>query len=176
MRIGTEAPALTRITTSYVAHEDRVRLAGEIAGAGEVTVWLTLRLLKQLLPRLLRGLEQQRAHLSRGEALRGEILHGFAQRKAMAEMTPTSPVRVGNRAASWVAEAVVISRSANGVTLTFRAGDGREVLLPLKGGALRQWLAIVYRAYGDAEWPGDFWPAWLVESAQSTSPPGMTVH
>jgi hypothetical protein len=176
MRNGAMAPALTRITTRYVAHEDRVRLAGELAGAGEVTVWLTFRLLNQLLPRLLSGLEQQRAHLSRGEALRGEILQGFAQRKAMAEMTPSTPVRVGNNAATWLAEAVVISRSANGVTLIFRAGDGQEVLLPLKGEALRQWLAIVYRAYGDAAWPGAFWPAWLVESAQPTAPSGLTVH
>ena len=151
-------------------------MAGEVAGAGELTVWLTLRLLKQLLPSLLHGLEQQTAGLSRSEALRGELLQGFAQRKAVAEMTPATPVRVGNNAANWVAEAVVISRSANGVTLTFRAGDGREALLPLNGGALRQWLAIVYRAFCDAEWHGDFWPAWLVESAQPTAPPGLTVH
>ncbi len=181
MRNSTKAPALTRITTRYVAHEDRVQLAGELAGAGEVTVWLTLRLLNQLLPRLLSGLEQQRADFSRGETLRdeklrGEILHGFAQRKAMAEMPATAPVKVSDNAASWVAEAVLISRLANGVTLTFRARDGREVLLSLMGEMLRQWLAIVYYAYGAAKWPGDFWPTWLVESTQPTAPAGLTVH
>lgn len=178
---GTMAPALTRITTHYVAHEDRVRLAGEVAGAGKVTVWLTLRLLNQLLPRLLSGLERPRPDLSRGDALPGEILHGemlqgFAQRKAMAEMPAATPVNVIDEAPSWVAEAVVISRFTYGVTLTFRARDGQEVLLPLKGEVLRQWLAIVYYAYSAADWPSEFWPAWLVESTQPKAPAGLTLH
>lgn len=176
MRNDTMAPVLTRITTRYVAAEDRVRLSGQLEGAGTVAVWLTLRLLNRLLPKLLSGLEGRPAQMSLGEALRGEVLHGFAQRKAIAAMPATAPVQIADDTVHWVAEAVVISRSATGVALTFRARDGREVLLALMGEALRQWLAIVYRAYGAAGWPGDFWPTWLVESTQPTAPAGLTIH
>ena len=61
------APVLTRITTRYVALEDRIRLAGEVEGAGMVSIWLTRRLLQRLLPKLLRGLEPAPANPA-GEA------------------------------------------------------------------------------------------------------------
>ena len=53
MSNGRPAPELTRITTRYVAAEDRVRLAGERAGGSPVAIWLTRRLLQLLIPKLL---------------------------------------------------------------------------------------------------------------------------
>lgn len=50
---------LQRITTEYIDHEDRLRLAGEDAQGQTTVLWLTQRLLNRLIPHLCQWLEQQ---------------------------------------------------------------------------------------------------------------------
>lgn len=53
------APLLERLTTRYSNTEDRICVAGELAGAKPMVLWLTQRLLLRLLPSLFEWLQAQ---------------------------------------------------------------------------------------------------------------------
>src|SRR5688500_11623886 len=89
---------LKRVSTEYSDREDRLRLSGEVEGAGPVVIWLTQRLAARLLPLLLKYLDQQ----TDGRPHR-DALHGFAQQAARAELKPQAPVRAEPSAESLLA-------------------------------------------------------------------------
>lgn len=153
--------ALERITTEYIDTEDRIRISGEVGNDVPVVIWLTQRLLQRLLPMLLQWLENQNADMPHAE-----ILQGFAQQAAKAELTPQAPVLACCDSTAWlVVLSVDVVQSEQAVSLTFYGGNGQEpVSLTLAATPLRQWLSIVYGAYLKAEWPIKIWPGWLQES------------
>ena len=131
--------ALARITTRYVAGEDRVRLAGERESGAQVVIWLTRRLLQRLVPKLLLPLDAA----SDAIPLHRELLLGFAQQRALAAQVPVTPVAPPTDAESWLAERATISRSPQALTVTFESADGQAASLRLTPAAVHQWLAIV---------------------------------
>lgn len=160
MSNGRPAPELTRITTRYVAAEDRVRLAGERASGSLVTIWLTLRLFQRLIPKLVLPPDE----LSGASVPHRELFLGFAQGKALAEHVPVAPVAPTADAESWLAQGAAISRSPQALTVTFKSAEGYAASVLLTPAAVHQWLAIVYRAYCSAQWPMDIWPPWMIEN------------
>lgn len=154
---------LERITTEYIDTEDRIRLSGEVGSDAPVVIWLTRRLLQRLLPMLLQWLENQS-----GDMPHAEILQGFAQQAAKAELTLQPPVRACGESAAWLVSLVDVEQSEQMVTLTFHGVNGQTpVSLALAATTLRQWLSIVYEAYLKAEWSIEIWPGWLQESVSS---------
>lgn len=154
---------LERITTEYIDTEDRIRLSGEVGNDVPVVIWLTQRLLQRLLPKLLQWLENQNADMPHAD-----ILHGFAQQAAKAELAPQAPVLAGSDSTAWLVQSVDIEQSEQAVSLTFYGVNGQDpVSLALAATPLRQWLSIVYDAYLKAEWPIEVWPGWLRESLPS---------
>lgn len=160
MSKGVMSTELERITTEYVPDEDRIRLVGEVGDGTTVVIWLTQRLLQRLLAVLLQRLEQQSAH-----TLHAELLQGFAQQAARAELTSQAPVQADDGNAPWLAHAVDIGQSDLGVSLTFKSADGASASLLLSDQHLRQWLNIVNDVTLLAQWPQDVWPQWLRDSA-----------
>lgn len=163
--------SLRRITTEYIDLEDRIRLSGEIENSAPVVIWLTQRLLQRLLPAPLQWLESQA-----GDSPFAELMRGFAQQAARAELVPQAPVRVVAGGAAWLALAVDITQSQEAVSLTFRGADGQNASLTLATKPLRQWLGIVHEAYLRAGWSLDQWPAWLQESAATMEQKAVTLH
>lgn len=155
-------PSLQRITTEYLQHEDRIRLAGEVEQAAPVAIWFTQRLLGRLLPRLMQWLEH-----SGPEIPRSELLHSFAQQAARSELTPQSAVQVSAQDPSWLVVVVDLTLSEELAQLVFKGEQpDQQVSLTLAAVPLRQWLNIVHDAYVRAEWPLDLWPLWVRESAE----------
>ena len=171
---------LTRITTRYVAAEDRVRLAGERVGGSQVAIWLTRRLLQGLVPRLLsppdaapRAAPRAGSHVIPPHR---EMLLGFAQQKALAAHVPVAPVAPAADAESWLAERAAIHRSSQALTIIYESADGQAASMLLTPAAVHQWLAIVYRAYCSAQWPMDIWPAWLIENIEPAPVQPQVLH
>lgn len=163
---------LQRLTTEYVDVEDRIRLAGEREDGTTAVIWLSRRLLQRLLPMLFDWLEREAA-----DGLRAEVLLGFAQQAAQAELTPQAPVAAPPGSSAWLARSVDVARAADLVGLTFKGATPEETAtLTLAAKPLRQWLAIVYQAYGCAEWPIEVWPQWMRESAPATRQPATVLH
>lgn len=167
----TTSDTLQRITTQYIDVEDRIRLAGEVADGATVVIWLTRRLLQRVLPALLQWLEQPGADMPRAD-----ILQGFAQQAARAELTPQAPVRLSAGSMSWFAISVDIAKSEQVVRLTFKSADGAHATLLLAAKPLRQWLCIVHEATLKAEWPADMWPDWVRDSAQPVRRQSALLH
>lgn len=152
---------LQRITTEYLPLEDRVRLAGEVGEGEPVVLWLTQRLLQRLLPLLLRWLEPQGA-----DPLRAEMEYHFTQEAARAAPAQPEPVRAPVASAGVVVESVDVEHSDDMMRLVFKR-DGAELAeLVLAAPQLRLWLGILHRAYGNAQWPLEVWPAWLRQGGE----------
>jgi len=163
---------LERITTEYIDTEDRIRISGEVGNDVPVVIWLTQRLLQRLLPILLQWLENQNPDMPHAE-----ILHGFAQQAAKAELIPQAPVLADADSMAWLAQSVDINQLEHTVTLTFYGADGQDpVSLMLAVTPLRQWLSIVCEAYLKAEWPIDVWPGWLQESTPVVHGPAVMMQ
>lgn len=170
------AKELTRITTRYVAVEDRVRLAGERVGGSQVAIWLTRRLLQGLVPKLLSSPDAAPGAAPGVIPAHRELLLGFAQQKALAAHVPVAPVAPPAEAESWLAERAAISRSPQALTITFESADGQAASMLLTPAAVHQWLAIIYRAYRSAQWPLDIWPAWVTENLEPVPAQPQALH
>lgn len=159
--------SLKRITTEYLPMEDRIRLSGERAdNATPLVLWLTQRLLKRMLPVLLKWLERGGADLPRAETLQS-----FAQQAARARITPQPPVRVHETSEEWLVKSVDVGSNDQVIRLTFKADEKQAVDLVFTTQQLRQWLNIVHAGWLKAEWPGTVWPEWVREEAVPTKQP-----
>lgn len=150
---------LERITTRYVTEEDRLQINGSTATGEVQCVWLTQRLLARLLPVLLQWLQGEAR-----DALRAELVQGFALQAARAEIEPQPSVQVKLADTPWLASSVDVTRTRQAVRVMFRGAQGQQATVTLAPKLLRQWLSIVHGAYRKAQWPMDVWPAWVSES------------
>jgi hypothetical protein len=160
-------PELQKITSEYLEHEDRVRLSGEVDAGSTEVLWLTQRLLILMIEHLSAWLEEQSGG-SGSESARAEhtteMLQGFAQQAASAELVPEQPVQQRSNSRAWLVNSVDITRGPEAIVLTFKGADGEEATLNLEAQHLRQWLGIVYSLWGLAGWPLAVWPQWMQRS------------
>ncbi|CAN7709752.1 hypothetical protein LJR289_005813 [Pseudoduganella sp. LjRoot289] len=162
---------LQRITTEYLLAEDRVRLSGVDEAGQPVLIWLTLRMLQRMVPALLRRLEVPGA-----QQPHAEVIQGFAQQAARAAQQPQQRVQPGLDSPAWVAVSVDVAFTPQAAKLTLRGPQQECASVILEMQPLRQWLNILYQAYGTAEWPLAVWPAWLREDGQPVMAPGAVLH
>lgn len=163
---------LQKITTEYSEAEDRFRLTGKNSEGGQVSIWLTQRLLQRLIPVLLKRLSTDSRVTT---SSRPDEVQGFAQQSARASMRAETPLVVDLQTHIWLAERVDISSSASRIVLTFFSADGKQAQIPMADQVLRQWLGIVYDKYRAAQWPLNLWPQWFSQGQlQATS--SQSVH
>ena len=174
---------LQRITTTYVDVEDRLRLTGVLANGTVVQLWLTQRLLGRLVPPLTSWLERN-ALLVAEHALPGaapaakvaladqEMVQGFAQQSAWAQLKPQPPVHAASDSATWVVTNVQLSLGPQTVLLTLKNHTPTQptVALNLNAQLLRQWLGIVFDQVLLAQWPTACWPAWMHDGQPGPTP------
>jgi len=171
---------LQRITTEYVDTEDRIRLSGEVEENVSIVLWLTQRLLAQLITHLLGLIEKQSLDMattdSANPAPASSLMQGFAQQAAQAELAPEVPVQAADSAQSWLVLEVDFSLSPEGaLVLVFKRDAGTAALqkdaakatLKVEAKQLRQWLGIVHAQWQQAGWPLTFWPTWMDEQIPS---------
>ncbi|AFU44366.1 hypothetical protein C380_03205 [Acidovorax sp. KKS102] len=181
-----------RITTEYVEAEDRIRMAGTLHGGELVVAWFTQRLLQRLVAALVQQLQGQGAGVPRSDgpradmlapdALRAQVMQGFAQQAARAKLAPQPAVLAAPDHEAWLVHEVNVAQLPQAVQLTFkgmRTGSGVERtpigVLVLAPEPLRQWLCILYDNYRKAGWPLQVWPDWVTESAVASVPAGTTL-
>lgn len=151
------AHSLQRLTTQYVAEEDRLRVAGEVAQGQTQVLWLTQRLLLRLLPALLQRIAQRQP-----QAWQSELVLGFQQDAARAALEPQAPVVAQADVAGWLVDAVDVASSDQSTQLRFRNSDTEsQAEVVFDSQALRQWLGIVYDQFVLAQWPMTVWPDWM---------------
>lgn len=173
---------LQRVTSEYVATEDRFRLSGITDKGGEVSYWVTRRLLLRLLDFLLDWLETHREELERQAAadMLGPVVTRAAKRSGQAG-AEDSPEEAGSGEASEKeAEArktpeedkaasaellfeADIRVAAARVTVVFKPRESEHSQLSLRLGEAWQWVAILHTLWKRAEWNLSTWPDWVEE-------------
>lgn len=166
---------LRRITTEYIPVQDRLRLRGEVAPGEQVELWLTLRLMNRLLPRLLDWLARSQppeSHPIRNpDSVTSQAMQSFAQQAAVATLRLQAPVPHQPNGESWLVVEVTVSVRAQILSLTFKSAAEEAlplaVCLVMQARSLRQWLDVLYRQYQKADWPMHLWPAWITAAQQA---------
>lgn len=169
---------LQRITSEYVATEDRFRLSGTTDKGGEVCYWVTQRLLLRLLGFLLDWLETHREQLERqaatemlgpavtkaakpsargtAEAARTEAGGGEAEEKEAGEAPEEDQAASGE-----LLFEADIRIAPDHITLVFKPRQSEHAQLSLRLGEAWQWVAILHTLWQRAEWNLSAWPDWV---------------
>lgn len=143
---------LQRITTSYVDLEDRFKLVAALEQDRVVTLWLSQRLLRRLLPMLLSWL---------GNADASSKVQG--QKSSTSSIPPLEeekvepPVLEANSFATHLIKEVEIKQSTEQIFLGFKDQDALYTLA-LNQVSLKQWLDIIKMLWNAADWPTEVWP------------------
>ena len=175
---------LQRITSEYVATEDRFRLSGITDKGGEVTYWITQRLLLRLLNIVLDWLESHREELERQAAsdMLGPMVTKPVKRSAQADTKVSqapeetedsdneadqageeeSPEEKQDDVAELLFEAD-IRISPTRITVVFKPRDSEHAQLSLQLDEAWQWVAILHTLWQRAEWNLSVWPDWIEE-------------
>lgn len=173
---------LQKITTEYVDTEDRIRLLAETANHEPVVLWLTQRLLRRLVPRLIDWLQGKA-----DDPLNAGVRQSFAQQVAQAQLKPVSPVQLkpvetgpANDPPPQHHESLVTSVhcewSPKHMVLRFDGQQTVKASLRLESIPLRQWLGILHRMYVKAEWEQGFWPEWIQTNQTHVLQPDNRMH
>lgn len=183
--------SLQRLTTEYVETEDRFRISGEGLEGELISLWNTQRLMRRLIPYLVSTFDKVPAATnttkpasesgSKGDAagnkLYNELYNEMSQQAAQQQIVEQPPVINADNSNVWLVMEIDVSKSDQIVQMTFKNASFTPVHVTLDQNQLRQWLAIVYKLWQQAEWPIDVWPAWIQNSAQETTASATTsVH
>ena len=172
---------LNKLTTRYIAREDRMLVSAE-SDRGILNLWLTQRLLKGLLPHLLGWLEscsdveplsaatdrQSKAHAPNGDPQGTDSAapHLASQLIAQTRQAPTQ-VDAGQASRSVLIQTIHFQPRDILLRLVFELPD-EDAILDLQSEHLRIWLGVLYAAWQQAAWP-DVWPEWMKQANRMRS-------
>lgn len=175
---GAASTHLERVTTEYDAAEDRIRLSATTSAGETVTLWLTQRMMSQIIAHLITWLEDSEPQPQAKKAQPAQVqpaVQSFAQQTATATQRSTPPVQAAPQSRAWLVKEMNIRRRKDVVGLLFgRPGGGVEQFI-LDRTYLRQWLNILYRKWQTAAWPMQIWPDWIRQAAAKSDQEGA-VH
>jgi hypothetical protein len=164
------ATPLQRLSTDYVEIEDRIRMAGQTP-AGPIVMWLTGRLASRAIPAFLRWLDEAALPAVATPAAATpapapspaakRALQGFAQEVAVAKLKQQPPVAPVSSAPAWLVTAIDLQAGKTHLDMVFRGMADQSVSLRFNAVELRQWMAILHRAWSAANWPPLVWPDWI---------------
>ena len=160
---------LQRITSEYIESEDRIRLVGTSDKEDTLVLWLTQRLLIRLIGHFLKWLDKEAPEVTRSSAIGNEAksaLQGMAQQSATAKLQEQSAVAATSDSAALLVKEIDIKMSEEVVSLVFKCHDGQKPELTFTIQQLRQWLGMIHRLWGQADWPLSIWPEWMDDSQQ----------
>jgi hypothetical protein len=160
---------LKTVTSQYIALEDRLRLLGETAAGESYTLWLSGRLLRNLVPSLVSWLIPSSSNQS---------YQAVMQEAAKAKQEQCSPVVAQTAAHVWLVHQVDLQDLGQTLGLVFSCPGPpkHKVCWFLNNTGLRQWLNILYSQTQQAQWVGIDWPDWLEPPTITEAPEGVALH
>ena len=156
---------IRKFSLSYVASEDRIAFDAEDESGGVTRLWLTQRFCRHFVPAVIARLPKPAGAAAPEHAAAAQ---SFAQSAAMAAFGKTAGVTVGAETTVGRVDKVHIRPNPAGLALEFEFGEGQSRQVNLPDAAARQMLSVLHRLHLAAEWPADFWPAWVAAPAAAT--------
>ena len=161
---------LNKITTRYSAKEDRILICAA-SDSGEINLWLTLRLMKKLVPSLIEWLEKssdirpETTTVDNEEAPKaGKAMHGeldsVLSNVIKKQTQPIKKVPLKQDNPSVLVQSIRCRYSENGVGLAFKWSKEGQAQLNISRENLQAWLKTLHTLWLQAEWV-DIWPEWM---------------
>lgn len=168
-----------RFSTKYVALEDRVQLLVEGKSGRVHALWLTRRLLNNLIVPLLETLNTLPSvqAVPKGQA---SIMQQFSQSDAVSGIKKQPPVSADRPSQQESKESLVsavdVHKKRRKVVLVFKTEADIEQSLPLTEKGLRQWLSVLHSQYQAAGWAETFWPSWMSQKDERRGPSAVHLN
>ncbi len=146
---------LTRVTLSYGAEEDRIQMTGLLASGVTIKLWLTQRLVNQLVCCLLKlRLDEETPSCLDTQGSNSLTFDNFALNQ--------SPVECDENTRGFLIQSVDVSQQSDLTVLVFKGSDSLDTIaLPMKVTELKKWLFGLRQCYRSAHWPQSVWVAGL---------------
>lgn len=173
---------LQQFTTRYNAHQDRLSIEGQSTEGEAICLWLTYRMMRQLVPLVVKlsipvaDAEDKAMTLAAWALSSASVANSPENKTAPASInhtpgTNTLPV------CSCLISAIEVKSTPKQAVLRFRIGSNKEVaVIDFKPEHLRQWLGIVHRLWNEAGWPTTVWPQWVKAAETPVAPVGSVWH
>ena len=141
-----------RMSSVYVAVQDRFRLAAEMEDGSVQALWLTQRMLRLALAPLGTHFVKTQSPSAERKARRSysELIHKVSGKAG----PPIATLPVANE---WLVETVDL-KFGPPMQFVFRGESGRYITMQMDPLHLRKWLGILHRKSMKAGWPESLWP------------------
>lgn len=158
---ATSLPHVKRVSTLYIAAQDRFRLSAEMEDGQVHAMWLTQRMLRLLLEPLAPHLQQTQAKTPREKVRRSYV--ALMEKVAGKGGPPLSTAPV---AEEWLISAIDVGFNGGAVRMLFQGEGGREAAMEIHAIKLRMWLGVLHRKSLKAGWPEQIWPQAVLTSLE----------
>ena len=192
---------IKKFTLGYDRLQDRISLAARGAQGEVVLLWLTQRLLIRLVRALLQRLDKELegavavgslsetgtpasgavpAAPQRNRPVQAGILpqlHALEQSAAQSVLKPERPVQPAAQAEEHLLTTIELGSNPKGHVIVCRWSAEEAAQLVMDSIQLRQFMGMLYRVFGSAEWPRTSWPDWFsADSADDTAAAPVVLH
>ncbi len=169
---------IQKITQRYHSEQDRISFSVQSVEQQVVLLWLTQRLANRLVSILVSWLGEDSGVLMNQSFTDSQSLdqQGVLEQTQQAQLTTFSAVDVTLAQGERLLNSIDLARDQNGAyILTFNWIENNACLI-LNVTELRQWLSILYRLFGTAEWPKQAWSAWFSTNNATPSTSSRLLH
>jgi hypothetical protein len=162
-------PVASKLSQTYDRGEDRLLLICEEDQGHVFRLWLTQRMLNDVVLALTGWLEGPAP--GQLATVPDPVTQVWQQAAAVVQYVPASPVRVVAPATTeGLVQNIELSRGAGSYGLTLSLASGANVTLPFNSLELRQWLSMLHGLYQTSGWPLTVWPDWFNHPIATVAP------
>lgn len=159
-------------TARYDPIEDRICLNAVDATGAKQAIYLTRRLMDQIIPVVAKHLEEKTP-----KGIPAEVVQSMSQervRQARQAEAPAKPVQADIATPRWLCTTIQIQKQPAGLAVTLTGGASCKAQIPFADAHLRTVLDIFRNSYAQASWNLRVFPDWL-EPEQGAAGQGAQV-
>lgn len=146
-------------TARYDSIEDRICLNAVDASGGKQAIYLTRRLMDQIIPVVAKHLEGKTP-----KGVPADVVQSMTQervRQARKAEPPAQPVQADLETPRWLCTTIQMSKQPAGLAMTLTGDAACKAQIPLADPNLRTVLDIFRNTYAKAGWDMRAFPDWL---------------
>jgi hypothetical protein len=160
--------AVQTFTSRYDPAEDRIYLNAVDAAGAKQTIYLTRRLMDQIIPVVAKHLEDKTP-----KGIPADLVQSMTQervRQARKAEQPAEPVQTDLEAPRWLCTTILLQKRPAGLAVTFTDDADRKAQIALADPHLRAVLDIFRNSYTKAGWDLRVFPEWLSQDQAAIRP------
>lgn len=156
---GDRTFAVQTFTARYDRIEDRICLNAVDASGTKQVIYLTRRLMDQIIPVVVKHLEDKTP-----KGVPGDVVQSMTQervRQARKAEQPADPVQADLETPRWLCTTIQMQKQPAGLAVTLTGDAACKAQIPLADPNLRTVLDIFRNTYAKAGWDLRVFPDWL---------------